>query len=1018
MPIRRQMPAVCWLWLGLTVMFGSACEDQAGTSGALCSRVDCGEGVCYELDERAYCECNPGYVAVGLDCRPDPCSPSPCVYGLCRVLDGKASCRCDGGYAGERCNECASGYMPRGAACVPGDPCEGDPCVFGLCSIVSGVTTCTCHVGYTGEFCDVCDEGFFPHNLRCFPDTPCEPNPCVRGECRVDGDLSLCDCHHGYAGDICDDCAQGYRAEGVLCVKDSPVDDPCEPNPCPVNDDSNRDQCVAVDGAVVCSCAPGFVLRNDRCVDASDPSLNPCEPNPCEEASKTVCVAAADDYLCLCDEGTLLDPESGDCFEDLSNIPARDCAVLVEFPSNSPGPLYVRGEHNDWGLSDRMEKSGGLWRYTYRNLAAGDYAYKIYDAAGNTWHLDNRNPFTMYSGGQQNSRLRSPDCNRPLLTLDADPQVGANSIRFTASVAYGRDRTPLDTASIRVFLNGELTDSVDYDPIDGVFTVNASSLAPGKYSYRFSIADVTGRKARALFVPVWIENEPFDWRDATLYFVLTDRFLDGDPSNNRPVSGLTFATNWQGGDFAGIKAKIDSGYFEDMGVNALWISSPIMNTQGAFPGSDGHRYSGYHSYWPIATGWTEDNHLSGVQPIDPQFGTMAELKELVRAAHRRGIRVIADFVANHVHTDSPYWAQYRNASDPWFHFIDGNPYVCGWEKPIECWFAEYLPDFRYRNIHVMRMVMDHAIWLIQETNIDGFRLDAVKHMVLDFSTTIRAHVDEEIDTTPGNRFYMVGETFTGDNEQSTIAYYVGKDMLDGQFDFPLFWRTLKVLIRYESNLYELQGFTESNVGYYGPDSVMSNFIGNHDVPRAISHATGEIADLWGNGSKEQGWNNPPQTPTQEWPYKRLNLAWTFLFTQQGVPLIYYGDEVGIPGAGDPDNRRMMIFGNALNTQQRATLEHVQKLGKARLANAALRRGSLQTRIIENDLWAYTMSSGADGALVVLNRGNARTLSVGVGGVFSNGTVLRDVISGATATVTNNNLPVSIGGGMSALFMRQ
>jgi glycosidase len=559
---------------------------------------------------------------------------------------------------------------------------------------------------------------------------------------------------------------------------------------------------------------------------------------------------------------------------------------------------------------------------------------------------------------------------------------------------------------------------VSYDENAGIFTVDASGLENGKYSFLFSISDAQSRSATPVFVPLWIEDTAFDWRDATLYFTMTDRFVDGNAANNQPVSNLTFQTNWQGGDFAGINAKIESGYFDDLGVNVLWISSPIMNTQGAWPGSDGRSYSGYHSYWPISTGWTASTPLESVEAIDPHFGDLDDLKELVQTAHEKGIRVIADFVANHVHTDSPYWQQHRNANPPWFHYVNGSPYVCGWDKPIECWFAEYLPDFEYKNIDVMKTVMDHAIWLIQETNIDGFRLDAVKHMVLDFSTTIRARIDDEIDTVPGIRFYMVGETFTGEGEQSTIAYYVGKNMLDGQFDFPLFWKALKTLVRYESNLFELKNFIEENTDYYGPDSVMSTFLGNHDVPRAISHAVCDIGDLWGNGSKEQAWNNPPAAPAQDWPYKRLQLAWTLLFTQKGIPMIYYGDEIGLPGAGDPDNRRMMIFGNSLNTYQGQTLQHVQKLGKARLAHAALRRGSLQTRTIENDLWAYTLKNGTDGALVVLNRGSVRNLTVSVSGVFDNGTVLKDVVSSSTVTVFGGSAAISIGGGLSAVYVRQ
>ena len=890
--------------------------------------------------------------------------------------------------------------------CIPGDPCEDDPCVFGVCAMIDGETTCVCHAGYTGDLCDACADGYHAENLACSPDSPCSPDPCAFGSCSIEGDQSRCECWEGYTGDRCDACADGYVQQGIGCVSKNSLD-PCDPNPCT---ETNRTQCLDMGGEAACMCDEGYQWDGESCVDPGSIET-PCSPNPCMQPNRGVCVENGSEFKCLCDDG-YREGDGGTCVLDTTAIPVRSCGTTVRYRSASSGPVYIRGDLNSWSLNDPLTKNGDVWEITLDSLNTGDYAYKLYDQSTGEWFLDPNNPYTKYVDGVANSRLRVVDCDRPLLELLEEPEIGSDSIRISVGASYGRGRVPLDSSQAVVYRNGEVLSEAEFDAQDGTFSVEQSDLVFGKYSYLFTIADTEGVQADPLFVPIWIEEETFDWRDASLYFVLTDRFKDGDGSNNAPVQDgqLDWKANWQGGDFQGIQDKIEDGYFSDLGINALWISSPIMNTQGAFWGSDGHKYSGYHSYWPISTGWTADTPLSGVEVVDPHFGTLDEFKELVEVAHENGIRIVVDFVANHVHKDSPLYDTHWQDETLWFHWdngVQGNGYVCGWERPIDCWFADYLPDLEYKNLDVMKTVMDHAIWLIRETNIDGFRLDAVKHMILDFSKTIRARIDEEIDTHDDIRFYMVGETFTGENGQDAIAQFVGSDLLDGQFDFPLFWAALKALVRHEMGLTDLKNFVAGNEGRYGTEAVMSNFLGNHDVPRVLSHADGSIGDLWGNGSKEQGWSNPPASPNSSWPYQRLRMAWTFLFTQSGVPLIYYGDEIGLPGAGDPDNRRMMAF-DGLDSNQRATLEHVEKIGKARLDHPALRTGSTSTLRVDSDFWVYARKKASDVALVLLNRSSERSETISVSSLgLSNGASLKEVFTGTTVTVQAGKVSVTV-----------
>jgi len=584
-----------------------------------------------------------------------------------------------------------------------------------------------------------------------------------------------------------------------------------------------------------------------------------------------------------------------------------------------------------------------------------------------------------------------------ILILDGEPTVSATAYSFT--VRYlGSDN--LDLSKSRVTLNGaDITATLTYQPTTKSLAIAQSNLPPGKYTYLFRCRNTKNERLNTLYVPFWLETTPFDWRDAFLYQIMNDRFLNGDPSNDNPISGVEPIRNWMGGDWAGIIQKLNDGYFESLGVNALWISSPIKNTEKSGKGmNDDYQYSAYHSYWPIATGWTDEQPLPGLtSPLEDHFGTDAELRELVQTAHAKGIRVLIDFVGNHVHTDSPLWALHKN--DGWFNMAPaGKPanvnggYNCGWDAPIECWFTDYLPDFDYRNTSLLDLVLDHAVWLVHEYDFDGFRMDAVKHMVMAFTTGMRSRIQQEVVTT-GIPFYMVGETFDGDKNK--IAEYIGADKLDGQFDFPLYFQLRDTFLAKTAPLSAFADFVAANDTYYTDrwsGAIMSNFIGNHDVRRALTIAGGATAE----------------------GYQRLRMAQTFLMTSPAIPLIYQGDDIGMEGGDDPYNRAMMLFGSALSAAQQATLTHLKKLGTARKNHPALRTGTRTTLIKENDLWAYRMKKGTDEVLVILNRSNQtiqRQLATTLTGT------LTDVISGATTTVSGGMITVSVPPMTSAVYTK-
>jgi glycosidase len=476
----------------------------------------------------------------------------------------------------------------------------------------------------------------------------------------------------------------------------------------------------------------------------------------------------------------------------------------------------------------------------------------------------------------------------------------------------------------------------------------------------------------------------FDWRSAILYFVFVDRFKNGDASNDEPVTGVETPANYQGGDWAGLLETIESGYFDELGVNALWLTVPMDNPSVAGAGSDGHAYSAYHGYWP-----------SDLEATEEHFGDMALLKEVVDAAHARGMKVLFDYAMNHVHADSPLFSEHPD----WFWPLDfdGKYCVCGdgcaWDgyEGRRCWFRDYLPDWNFQSPQARTASIDNAIWWIKETGIDGYRLDAVKHIETLWIEELRDRVDQEIDQSKG-RFYMVGETFETTNRDA-IRQYVSSDLLDGQFDFPLRGAIVEHVLRRSGSMQDLDGFLASNDGYY--PGIMSTFIGNHDIARVINTALDQPWGTWDNGGSS-GWDDPPGLPSNAAPFERLALGFTLLFTTRGVPLVYYGDEIGMPGAGDPDNRRMMQF-EGLAANQQWLLDRMKLLGQIRRAQPALWRGTRTTVHADIDTYAFRMTDGASTLWVALNRGDSPGEVAGMP-AESTDLISGDTVAGPSITV--------------------
>ncbi|MBC8073123.1 MAG: hypothetical protein IAG13_32675, partial [Deltaproteobacteria bacterium] len=363
---------------------------------------------------------------------------------------------------------------------------------------------------------------------------------------------------------------------------------------------------------------------------------------------------------------------------------------------------------------------------------------------------------------------------------------------------------------------------------------------------------------------------------------------------------------------------------------------------------------------------------SALDAPEEHFGSLAELQQLVDTAHAHELKVLFDYAMNHVHISSPVYAEH----EPWFWPNDngsGGDCVCGsgcsWDgdEARRCWFTEYLPDFDFTNADARTFSIDNALQWVGDTGVDGFRLDAVKHIEDAWLTELRTRVLEEVEPESGEHFYMVGETFTGD--KPTIARYVNPEMLDGQFDFPLRMEMARTVLMRQGSMSDLAGFMDANDDYYGA-AIMSTFIGNHDIPRAIHLAqdTPVWNDPWTDG-KDRAWSNEPGLPTGTAAFERLANSFAILLTTRGAPLVYYGDEIGMAGAGDPDNRRFMQW-DGYSAGQSWLFERVQRLLAIRAAHPATRRGTRTTLASDADTFVYSVEYGSDALWVVVNRGDA------------------------------------------------
>ncbi len=683
----------------------------------------------------------------------------------------------------------------------------------------------------------------------------------------------------------------------------------------------------------------------------------------------------------------------------ISEVPQK--LEFVYKPLEKPESVFLFGSFNGWNRSDlKMKDENGAYKISIP-VEPGRYEYKFYVDGKEI--LDPANPVKTPNGmGGFNSVISVKPRHTGKCYLHILGKTAAkDGMKISFFYEKENQSSPINYSNLIPLLdNNRIPDNkiiIHGDSIDVLVSGKQLKkdivirLAVTQDGQSTNIQTVDFNKG----VPAGNEKN-ISFHDQIIYSIMIDRFYDSDKSNDKPViqKGLSFKANYQGGDLQGIIDKINSGYFDSLGVNTLWISPVVDNPDSAYKDVvPPYRYfTGYHGYWPL--------HSS---KVEEHFGTMTLLKKLVSDAHKHGLKILLDYVAHHVFIQNPLYKKNRD----WFGVLDlpdGRKNLQLWDEyRLTTWFEPYLPTFNYQGSIAARDAMtDNAIWWLKQTDADGFRHDAVKHIPNVFWRLLTRKIKKEIEIPDKKNLFQIGETF---GSYQLVSSYVNNGQLNAQFNFNLYDVAIPTFIRPDASFINLDNELHKSFATFGVNNLMGNIMDSHDKVRFMAYADGDIS-LDASDAAEIGWTNPPEVNHKS-SYKKLKLYLSYLLTIPGIPVIDYGDEIGMTGAADPDNRRMMRFGSRLTTPEKETLSDVSKIIKIRDNNSALRYGDFETIIADTNLYVYMRSDLNERILVALNKGSKpETLKIKLPPVY-NLTSAKDFLNSETRPIENNELVISI-----------
>ena len=402
-----------------------------------------------------------------------------------------------------------------------------------------------------------------------------------------------------------------------------------------------------------------------------------------------------------------------------------------------------------------------------------------------------------------------------------------------------------------------------------------------------------------------------DWRDEVIYFVMTDRFFDGDPSNNRDVDP-THKGAFHGGDFVGLSSKLD--YLSELGVTAIWITPVVDQIDHPVHGA-GFPDWAYHGYW-----------ADDFEQIERRLGTEDELRDLITQAHARGMRVLIDVVLNH-----PGYGASVVRDATMVRSTELGTCAETDDDLLKCLLG--LPDFRTEDPAVAQQLITWQVGWIRRSGCDGFRVDTVKHVDHDVWRRLRAAAQA---VRPG--FFLLGEVWGATQHEAYASEYLG-DQMDSLVDFG-FHGAVEGFLKGRGSVRAFAHFLGQRHAFYPERMVLAHYLDSHDETTLAARFGGDRA--------------------------RMRLAALLQMTTLGIPIVTWGNEVGRLGGSWPANRSDMPWGEA---QDQELLAWYRTLIHIRRGHPALRRGGFAALHTGDNGLAFLRSlpGEADAVLVVLHR---------------------------------------------------
>lgn len=449
-------------------------------------------------------------------------------------------------------------------------------------------------------------------------------------------------------------------------------------------------------------------------------------------------------------------------------------------------------------------------------------------------------------------------------------------------------------------------------------------------------------------------KKDFDWDEAVVYFMMTDRFFDGNESNNTASGADTYGDNpglYHGGDFAGVTTKLD--YLQNLGVNTIWITPIVENIKGVAVTDEGSKdvpyNAAYHGYW-----------ASDFTKLNPTLGTTGEFETMISEAHKRGMRIMVDIVVNHAGygTESTFADMLRDKSVS--------------EGDIKSWQSG-LPDFATENADVRAKLVEWQTAWMMDYGVDYFRVDTVKHVD---STTWAALKNST--TKVNSSFKMIGEYFGAGYASNGSS--LGTGQMDADLDFDFNDQATSFV---SGNISSVEKFLSARNSALNNTYMTGQFLSSHDED-------GFKAALM-NGKKY----------TEDEATSAALVAATLQLTAKGIPVIYYGEEVGLSGLNNypyQTNRYDMDFSKA--TKDNVTYQHYKNLLSIRNAYTDVFARGSRTVVAGSDEEGYDVVSRSYGGTTLyvgMNiKDTAKEVKVPVS--LTAGTEVKDLYSGATYTV--------------------